>query len=600
MEDGDDHGPGGTRFRLVLLAVGVLQGIGFYLLVENQPWETHSALFMAATAFLIAGPATFQLCFGLGPPQRAAGAAFGLALPLALLGWWFDHRIAVVGTRGFDDHRAVFFGALPIILYVLWPYLQSWTESGRRRFPYAPLFRFAWSNILIAAVALAFLGVFWLVLWLWGALFGLVGVDFFKDLFGESEFVWPFSGGVFALGVAIARENGRLVPVLRRVVLMLFQVLAPVLAAVSLLFLAFLPFTGLEPLWGTKSATAVLVCLMFALTLFTNAVVQDGGHGMPFGRWMGWLMAATLLALPVFAAIAIYAIRLRIDQYGLTPERFIAQLIVLVAALHVLAYALGVVLKRRDWSTWIVRVNPWLAPVVALIGVLLLTPLADPYARSAAAQLERLRSGEASVEEFDYALLKFRLGQPGLAALAEVRSLVRDHPQGAVIAARLEAVESADSYWMAQPGRETPLPELDGFRAVAVVRPEGSLLPDEVLRVLHAEARWEFDSCVKEQQMCGVLQIDMDRDGNPEYLFLFDRAGREGRDRRARPAALTTRLAYRGDEGWSVGAERMPDRRGAAPDATGIDPWDAFVSGDIELVEPEYYDIRIGRNRLHF
>ncbi|MDA0339707.1 MAG: DUF4153 domain-containing protein, partial [Proteobacteria bacterium] len=154
-----------------------------------------------------------------------------------------------------------------------------------------------WNNILVAIIAGIFLGVFWLVLVLWWELFNLVGVDFFEDLFTGDIFVWAFSGAVLGLGIAIARENPRIVPILRRIVLMLFRVLAPVLAIASLLFFVFLPFTGLQPLWDTGTATGVLVALMFSLVLMVNAVIQDGEQddesGL-FGPWLNRIMAVTL------------------------------------------------------------------------------------------------------------------------------------------------------------------------------------------------------------------------------------------------------------------------------------------------------------------
>ncbi|MBI1182538.1 MAG: DUF4153 domain-containing protein [Alphaproteobacteria bacterium] len=576
--DGDEDGiEGGLRFRAALVAVGLLQGVGFYLLAEAD-WTSHTPLLIAAVTFCVLAPATFELTFGLGPLVRAGAAALGLAVPLALLGLWADYRLTGGGAVPFADHRPVFYGAVAITAYIAWPYLQAWVATGRARFPYPLLFRFAWSNAPVAAVAAAFLGVFWLVLWLWGALFGLVGVNFFRHLFERAEFAWVFSGGVFALGVAIARENERLVPALRRVVLMLFQVLAPVLAAVSLLFLAFLPFTGLDPPWGTKSATAVLVCLMFALTLFTNAVVQDGGHPLPFGRWMGWLMAATLLALPVFAGIALYAIRARIGQYGLTPERFIAQIIVVVAAAHVLAYAAGVVLQRRHWAGFVVRINPWVAPAVALVAVLLQTPLADPYAFSARDQVARLKSGRADATGFDYAFLKFRLGQPGRDALKRLAAL-SNHPQQAVIREKLARIAQADTYYRATLDQAPTESEIGVLRSRLVVRPEGAEVPDAVLEQVMSDHHWFADRCHDDDNACGVLVADPDRDGRSDYVFISRRPGAQlavgQRDGRWHTATLS-----------------------ASGDAA--ETWAAFIAGDIELVEPAYYDIRIGKNRLHF
>lgn len=572
---------GGRVFRIVLAGVGLVQGFGFFVLAESD-WNSHAAWLMAAATFCLLAPSTFQLTFRLGPINRALATSLGFAALMTLLALWLDWRIAPGGDSGFDDHRGVFFVALPIIAYITWAFAQTWVDLGGRRFPYSSLFRFAWSNILIAAIAAVFLGVFWLVLILWWSLFDLIGIRFFNDLFQESIFAWVFSGGVVGLGIAIARENGKLVPVLRRVVLMLFQVLAPVLAVAALLFLAVLPFTGLQVLWATKSATLVLVCLLFALSLFVNAVVQDGDRPVPFGRWMNWLMMATLVAMPVFAAIAIYAVRLRIGQYGLTPERFIGQLIVIVAALHALAYAAAVVLKRGGWAGFVTRVNPWIAAIVVALALLMLTPAADPYGWSARAQMARLLDGKIEAEKFDFGYLKFELGKPGQAAFERLKA-VKDQPQQAVIDRKLAEADKAQSYWetLGNPNVVKP-DEMVLIRGKLVIRPAGAAVPDEVLKAINDQRGWAFRNCLDDKDQCGVLETDVDEDGQPEYLFL------------SKGYALSGPLLYKDGERWLMRDTSHPgeDTREAV--------WAAFVAGDIELVQPEYYDIRIGKSRLHY
>ncbi|MEN3951523.1 hypothetical protein [Iodidimonas sp. SYSU 1G8] len=598
MNDVEDDRHSGPVLRIVLTAVGLVQGLGLFLLFEDV-WAARTALLMGLTTLCLLGPSTFQLTYGLGPLRRAVTASAVLALPMALLACWYDWRIDWGGETRFTDHRAVFFTALPVIAYIVWAYLQTWVEGGRLRFAYASLFRFAWSNILIAAIAAAFLGAFWLVLLLWGALFHLVGIDFFKDLFQESIFAWLFSGAVFGLGIAVARENGKLVPVLRRVALMLFQILAPVLAAAALLFLAVLPVTGLEPLWATRSATLVLVSLLFALALFANAVIQDGDRLLPFGRWMNWLMGASLVAMPVFAGIAFYAVRLRIDQYGLTPERFIGQFIVIAASVLSLAYAASVLLRWRDWTGCITRVNPWIAPLVAVMAALLFTPLADPYGRSAYAQVERLAAGEVTVEAFDYGLLKFKTGRPGRYALDNVRLMQGGHPQGDVIAARIAAVDEAKHYWEVRLDPSMiPANDLIGLRAKLVVRPAGTEVPDEVIAAMNDSRDWALRECLQDSQRCGILVTDLNRDGTPEFVFLsMMTATVIGSTQDASESApegprISGMMIYRSSDGWATAdSSYIP-----ASDTL----WNAFLAGDIELVEPAYYDIRIGKNRLHY
>ena len=49
----------------------------------------------------------------------------------------------------------------------------------------------AWRNKLMLAEAVLFTGLFWLLLFLWQALFHLLGIDYFRNLFEEPIFIYP-------------------------------------------------------------------------------------------------------------------------------------------------------------------------------------------------------------------------------------------------------------------------------------------------------------------------------------------------------------------------------------------------------------------------
>jgi hypothetical protein len=112
---------------------------------------------------------------------------------------------------------------------------------------------------------------------------------------------------------------------------------------------------------------------------------------------------------------------------------------------------------------------------------LILTPILDPATWSARNQANRLLSGRANVETFDFAALKFDMGKPGARALARIAA-VKDHPQAAVIALRLAEVAKAKSKWDVV---STPTPSQAAERRAAlkqrlVVIPKGAPVPDEL------------------------------------------------------------------------------------------------------------------------
>ncbi|MDX1581798.1 MAG: DUF4153 domain-containing protein, partial [Alphaproteobacteria bacterium] len=381
-----------------------------------------------------------------------------------------------------------FFGSALLASYILIAFLQAGLQEGRLHFRYSRLFVHSWSNVIILVVAGIFVGLSWLILWLWWALFGLIQIDLFEDIFTNAAFAWPFTGVVAGLGIAIARENPKIVPALRRIVLLICQFLSPVLAAASLLFLTALPFTGLSPLWKTGSATALLTSVLFALVLLSNAVIQDGDQEERSPGLLKGLMALSLLVSPVIGELALYAMSLRIAQYGLTPDRFAGLLIVIVAALHAAVYAVGVALRRLEWDRFVFQANRGLALLVAGLALLIATPVLDPFAWSASNQLNRLKDGRADAEAFDYGYLKFRLGASGREALAEIRTWT-DHKQQEDLDKRLAQLQTADDYYdwhriAPRPVQSQPQFTADHFKMI----PEPFDLPPDLFEAMQTKA----------------------------------------------------------------------------------------------------------------
>ena len=71
---------------------------------------------------------------------------------------------------------------------------------------YRALFRYSWRNFLVVALTVPLVWGVGLILFLWGALFQVIGIDFFTDLFTEDWFLFPVLAVAFGLGVLIFRH----------------------------------------------------------------------------------------------------------------------------------------------------------------------------------------------------------------------------------------------------------------------------------------------------------------------------------------------------------------------------------------------------------
>ncbi|THF56920.1 DUF4153 domain-containing protein [Pseudothauera rhizosphaerae] len=455
--------------------------------------------------------------------QQAAAVA---ALFLLLAAWAAWSATGAPGLRS-ASVLGPFGVTAGIGLFVALPWLQCRLTHGNWRAPYAELVEHAWQNALTLLLAAAFTGICWAVLHLWAALFELVNIDLFRRILRERPVIYLATGTMVGLGILIGRTQRRPVQVARLILFAVFKGLLPLLAFIALLFVAVLPFTGLEPLWRTRSAASILICLLALLVLFVNAVYQDGRGGRPYPAFLRRLVEGGLLALPVFAALALYALWLRVAQYGWTTDRFWAVLIALVLSGHALGYAWAVLRGRGEgWLAPLAGVNRVLSWVVVALAVLVNSPLLDPLRLAAASQSARLQAGPAGQDERvylrDLEVLRFDLGRRGYRA-AEA---LREQPPFAGDAQRLAVLERIlqrrERYEGARPVEELARSAVKTpAEARALIQlADGAAPADEAwLEALLKTDGQATLACLQADSRCVLLTPDLDGDGSAEHLL---------------------------------------------------------------------------------
>lgn len=338
----------------------------------------------------------------------------------------------------------VFFSV--VITYIVTAFILSWPSREGRFTRYEDLFRHAWDTVFIVLLGLLLNGVFWALLLLWGGLFKMLGIEALNKLFFTEGFAFVSSMMVFALGLHMGRENDRVIGLLRGILLTLCRFLLPFSSMIVIVFICALPFTGLEPIWDTGYSTPIMLWLVAVNLFFLNGVYQDGHQSSGYPVWLVRMVGACLLCLPVLVLLAGYSTWLRIEQYGLTPSRLLAMILVLVVFAHSVAAVWAVVVPQRQWL-WSLRVSN---PVIALGCVVVLlaihTPWFNPLHYSAKNQVERVLSGKTPVADFDANTLLNYLGPPGKQAydalLAQVKhGEVLSEPERQVLLTRLKEVK---------------------------------------------------------------------------------------------------------------------------------------------------------------
>ncbi|HLR87654.1 MAG TPA: DUF4153 domain-containing protein, partial [Wenzhouxiangella sp.] len=266
---------------------------------------------------------------------------------------------------------------------------------------------------------------------------------------------------------------------------------------------------------------------MVFFIVFLNAVFQDGEQGRPYPLLLRGVVEVACIVLPIFALIALYALWLRIGQYGWSAPRLYAVLIMAVLFGYALGYALSVVRRyvrnRRGGQAWLPgvrRVNVVMSLVVIGLVVLTHSPVNDPYRAAVASQTKRLDDGRINAGQMDIKTLRFDNGRRGyraVQALRDVPAFAEDRHR----LADLDRVIAQKRRWLTSPpGGESArkLADIDALRE-QIERAEGTPAPDNDWLEALLDEKLNAGNCLFENAGCVLVEKDLDGSGRPERLL---------------------------------------------------------------------------------
>jgi hypothetical protein len=492
--------------RLAIILLGLLSGEGLLLLhrATGSGFDSPVWLTLLYTQ-LIAVPLILALL--LRELRDKAAWFAGLAYALLLLPLALHTGGALVVEKGYFGNGGIhahYCAALLAASFILVPFVQA---RRIRSLHYPALFDHAWNNALALAVAAVFTLAAWLVLELWQALFALLGIAFFERQFELAEFAYPVTGLLAGVGLMLGRTQAGAIRVVLNVCLLLGRALFVPVAVLALVFLATLACNNIGRLWETRHASALILTLLFTVVALLNALYQDGQHGKA-GPFLRRLSGAVLLTLPIYAAIAAWALALRIDQHGWSEERLWACLACLAAALYALSYAAAVLARRQAWLALVGPANAWIALFIAAVLLLTQSPLLDFRRIAVHSQVARALRQGGDPTRLDLAYLRFEGGRPGDAAL---HALLQDSRTAALPLLRAAITrELSRKYPYA-----AALAELPVEAASFTVLPAGTPVPEGLLALLRSSSPpgqpWQFEtsSCVEHPGECVLFKLDL-------------------------------------------------------------------------------------------
>ncbi len=552
---------------LLMLSISLSQGLVLFLLwraAESEVWPSQTPV-ANFPLWTIAVGLPLLLLLGLEDrdQRRTTLVVTVFFALLALLGAYIGWQATPSGGFPFDSIVAAYI--LPLLLGCFLALLFLRPVVLRRAPDYAELFADSWCNALVAGLCWALaLGVFG-ILMLWGELFRVIGIDFFRDLFTEDWFLFPVLSVAVGFGIFIFRGLAGVIGGIAGLLQGLMRLLLPLVLLVTALFLGALPFTGLEPLWDTGNGTALLMALNLFSLFALNAVYQRG-DGNAYPTPAHHLLCVGVALLPAISLLALYGLYLRVDQYGWTVARCWALLISLLATLLSIGYAGAVLRFRAQWVGRLAQVNLPMGGLILALIVLLNSPLLDFRKIALASQQNRVERGEIELEQFDFFDARQNMGRP---AYLWMQELMQQYGESNPELAQL----------LRDPPRPEPPPSALArafdFRNGVIYRPEPFDFPAGLDAAMRSSTAARMMGGERDSAEYFLYRADLDLDGEPEYILAADFMG------------YTVASGFqREDGGWR---ELSMEARRSSADA-GQD----LAGGAVEVSPPEFHDLRIG------
>ena len=422
--------------RYVLIPVALLQALALYglgTLIDDGGWPPAAAAGLLAAYLLAAGVPLFLYLSPLREGElRYDAAATGLVSLLLLIMGWHTGRVLApepdpeTGDIRSGDLAQVFAPdlllAVVLIVFITALLFRAWRDAPGEGLPWRCQLEAAWGNALTLALVLAFIALLWALLATWAALFSLIGINAFRDLFFEPPFIYAATGLAGGIGLTLVRSRIGLVTAVRSICESLARVLAPLAAVIVIGFALALPFAGVELLWQPGRRPTALLWLAAFMLLLANAAMGEAGFTGRLRR-LQWLVGAgAVLLLPLLTVALVGLLMNRVGVFGWTVPRLWAAVVIIGLIAYALAMAVSLLRHRALVPETVGRWNTVLALILVAVLFAAHSPLADFRRLAAADQLARALDGRTPTDHFSADHLRRSLGRHGREALERLRA----------------------------------------------------------------------------------------------------------------------------------------------------------------------------------
>ncbi|MDX8394638.1 MAG: DUF4153 domain-containing protein [Mariprofundales bacterium] len=506
--------------------IGFCQGLcllGLHEAIERKFAIVSEPIFWMPTyALVILLPIITMMTINHGEFHRRCKLLLAMAAVLLITACYTGYQLNFDKGHDWGAFAFTFASVMALASFVFLAFIQNWL-AGKKLNNYEQLYQHAWYNALVVVIAIIFTGLVWMVLALWGALFAMLDIDIFQEIFGDRNFVYCATGAIVGYGVVLGQHRASAIIVER--IDFLFRFLLLLVSFITILFVITLPLSGLQPLWDTRFATDLLMTLQLVFIAFFNGIYQHGyGNKQRLeAAWVRKLIETSALLMPLLSAISIYALWLRVDQYGWSFKRVIVALILTLLAIYAVGYAVAVLRKGIRWMQWVETSNVTAAAMLIIFAVLVHTPILDPKIIASSSLSTRIIT-ENITKSSDYDYLRFSLGKPGIEALEELSAVNN------IAIAEQAKTALAKKYRYSWEGKSIikTLSDVKEVSAYFRILPADTILSDNLQQyIFHKRGDEQWRQCFKEYRpdgLCTLFFADFTDNGQLDFALIHGTA----------------------------------------------------------------------------
>ena len=214
-----------------------------------------------------------------------------------------------------------------------------------------------------------------------------------------------------------------------------------------------------------------------------------------------------------FALIGSYAIALRVNQYGWTPERVTPAAIAVTMLIYSCGYFYAAT-RRGGWLKPLEAVNVFASLAIIAILVLLQTPIAvsRPSVRQQPA-CSISAKGEVSSNKLDYYFLRFDSGVYGRNALARAGRTGTNED----VRSRASRVQASSFKRFNRQGEPEGTASAAAF-SHATIYPKGTQLPQDFSGSVGQVGYFQDPPCMQDGSTCDIYVVPYGKDGKQAII----------------------------------------------------------------------------------